>query len=999
MPHSFQLRPLEFPRVLERIQKAVYAPLADLAVEVFVTAEPVPYARRREGERRSLAVGEAWGKLFDCGWFHFTGVVPASAAGRKTVLLVDFNGEGLVVDGEGNPLQGLTTVHSTFEKDLGAPGKRIVPFRDPAPGGETVDLWVDAGNNDLFGVQQHGGALAEAAIAACLPEMRALAYDFEVLHGLMAVLPETSARARRIGAALYEASLLLRRYTDGEAAAARAVLAPELARRNGDAGLRVAAVGHAHMDLAWLWPVRETIRKGARTFATALHLMDRYPEYVFGASQPQLYQWVKDAYPALYARVKRRIAEGRWEVQGAMWVEPDTNIPGGEALVRQIFYGKQFFRDEFGVEVDSLWLPDVFGYTGALPQLLRKSGIPYFMTQKLSWNLVNKFPHQTFWWEGIDGSRVLAHMLPEETYNSPATPASLHKAEHNYRDSAVSGDCLLLFGIGDGGGGPGEDHLERLRRVADLQGLCPVAQEPTPAFFWRLAAHGDRYATWRGELYLERHQGTLTTQGRSKRANREAELLLREVELAAARACLAGRGYAYPQAALDRLWKEVLLYQFHDILPGSSITRVYDESLARYGAIQGELEALLREADAADVNDTDGGSPALRVANSLSWPRQEWVRAGAAWRRVRVEAMGRATLLEKAPGEAAGEALTAEPRLLENGRLRVEFAADGSLASIRDKEAGREVLAPGGQGNAFHLHDDDGDAWDFPIDFQKIPSARAVLVSSEAAVDGPEAVVRQVYEVGAGSRLEQEIVLVAGSPLLRFRTRVEWRESRRMLRVRFPVAVRAAEALCGIQFGAIARPLDDNTSWSAAVHEIAAHKWIDLSEPGYGVALLNDGKYGHRAKGGVLDLNLLRSPVSPDPAADQGRHEFSYALYPHRDDPHRAEVARRAYEFNVPLRILPCAAGREEVSPAWLRVGAPSVVVEAVKRGKDGAGTVVRLYEGSGARVRCRIDFGFPVGSAALLDLMEDQAEPLACSGNGVEVEFGPFEIHTVRVE
>jgi alpha-mannosidase len=348
---------------------------------------------------------------------------------------------------------------------------------------------------------------------------------------------------------------VLRGFTEHEAAIARALLAPALSMRSDHRSLTITAVGHAHLDLAWLWPIRETIRKCARTFATALNLMERYPDYIFGASQPQLYAWIKAHFLDLYNRVKRRIGEGRWEPQGAMWVEADINLPSGESLVRQILYGKRFFLEEFGRDPSCLWVPDTFGFSGSLPQILAKSGVSYFMTQKLSWNLVTRYPHHTFWWHGIDGSRVLAHMPPEDTYNSAAGPQSVLAAEQNFLDKAVSDRCLMLFGIGDGGGGPGEEHLERLRREVGLAGLCPVVQEPAGAFFQRIARDGERYASWVGELYLERHQGTYTTQARTKRSNRKIELALRELEFVAAVASQFAAA-PYPREELEQIWKE-----------------------------------------------------------------------------------------------------------------------------------------------------------------------------------------------------------------------------------------------------------------------------------------------------------------------------------------------------------------------------------------------------------------------------------------------------------
>lgn len=976
-------------RAISRLPKLVYHPLSELTVEAWITPEPVPFAERESGTHQTLKVGDKWGKLWDCAWFHFTGTVPSEAAGENVVLLLDINGEGLVVNAEGNPVQGLTGVRSGFDYSLGRPGKRVLPFKAPAKGGELVDVWVDAGNNDLFGGLPDGGALAEASVAVRRDDIQALCFDFEVLRELLEYLPRTKARAARVLSALYDAVLVLPQRgipSAEEVAAARAVLASELARRGGDPALTVSALGHAHIDLAWLWPIRETIRKGARTFATALRMMERYPDYVFGASQPQLYQWIKDQYPDLYAQIKARVAEGRWEVQGAMWVEPDANIPSGEALVRQILYGKRFFRDEFGINVTNLWMPDVFGYSGSLPQILRAAGLTTFMTQKLSWSEVNTFPHHTFHWEGIDGSRVLVHMPPEGTYNSSAAPRAIARAEENFLDKAVSDRVLVLFGIGDGGGGPGEEHLERLAREHDLQGLAPVVQEPSKVFFDRLQENSVKYPVWRGELYLEKHQGTLTTQGRNKRGNRKLEFALRELELSASRAWLTSKT-PYPQDALERIWKEMLLLQFHDILPGSSITRVYDESLPRYAALMAEVQELTAAADAAMLGV--GDTPI--VLNSLSWDRAEWLKAGDAWRLAQVPALGSALLPELANSIPT---VLASANLLENEALRVTFSENGDLISVYDKAAGREALRSGEIGNTLAVYEDFGDAWDFASDYAAAPPAHFALTSAEAYVDGPKAILKQTRTFGA-STLTQEISLTAGSRRLEFQTHVDWQEDNRMLRTAFPVAVNTDVARCEIQFGSIARPTTRNTTWEAAKYEVCGHKWVDMSETNYGVALLNDCKYGHSVQDGALALTLLRSPSGPDPVADRATHEFSYALLPHAGDSAAGNVVREAYALNVPLRV---STGASPV-PSLLSVNTENVIVDTVKKAEDDDALIVRLYEAHGTAAFVNVNFGFNPRAVSRVDLMEENPQPVTMQGATAILGFTPFEIITLRVE
>ena len=730
--------------------------------------------------------------------------------------------------------------------------------------------------------------------------------------------------------------------------------------------------------------------------------MDRYPDFIFGASQPQIYQWMKELYPALYRRIKNKVAEGRWEPQGGMWVEADTNVSGGEALVRQLLYGKRFFKDEFGWDVKNLWLPDVFGYTAALPQLLKKSGIDYFMTIKLSWNQFNTHPHHTFFWEGIDGSRVLTHLAPEGEYNSSAAPRAIAGIEKKFLDKGVSDRCLMPFGIGDGGGGPGAEHLERLMREKNLDGIAPVTQEYAQTFFERISRDTSQYETWRGELYLERHQGTYTTQAHTKRYNRKVELALRELEFWSSVAGL-NASFRHPARETEAIWKEFLLYQFHDILPGSSITRVYKEAEERYAKMLGQTETFTAKADTALQRkiDTSGMQKPCVVNNSLSWERQEWLRVGRKWANVRVPAMGYTTvdLAERAEPAPKGKA---ETNLLENDLLRVRFNREGLIQSIYDKENRREVMADGVVGNALTLYNDaDGDAWDIQIYYDKKKTSTFELDSTKARVDGPRAVLEQVRTYGK-SRLTQEIVLTAGSRRIDFVTRVDWRESNKMLRASFPVAVRTNEVTCNIQFGQIKRPTHRNTSWDMAKYEICAQKWIDMSQTDYGVALLNESKYGHRAHDNVLDIDLLRSPGWPDAKADRGRQEFTYSLYPHAGGFVESQVMRAGYELNVPLRAsaVKPSSGTLPSEHSFVQVDAENVLVETVKPAEDGDGLIVRLYETDGADAAAciRFAFGDEPKAVQLVDMMEEGGKNLKRNKKGVQLQFAPHEIHTLRV-
>lgn len=1000
----------------QNLGAATYPMIGRLEITAWRTREPVPFEQRFTGQELHLQVGDPWGELFDCAWFRFRGCVPEAAAGQEIALLLDVNGEMCVVDTAGVPQRGLTNVASTYDYSLGLPGKRVLPLLAQARGGENIEVWADAGCNDLFGRLQENGVIKEAFIAVCRADIRALYYDFEVLLDSLKVLSETSPRFQQILNALLEATWLVRGGLDADTVRqARQRLATELQKRGGDPVLRISAIGHAHIDLGWLWPLRETRRKGARTFATALANLERYPDYIFAGSQAQLFQWMKESYPEMYEKVRQRVFEKRIEPQGALWVESDTNLTGGESLVRQILYGRRFFLDEFGVDVKYVWLPDTFGYSAALPQILKRAGIEFFSTQKLSWSLVNQFPYHSFHWEGIDGSRIPVHMLPEETYNSAAAARSIGKIEANYRQKDISSRALMVYGIGDGGGGPGEEHLERLERLKNFAGLSPVQQEWTSSFFECWNQEAGRFPTWSGELYLERHQGTLTTQAQNKRYNRQIEGALREWEWLA---CLAGQlaGVEYPERRLEMTWKEVLLYQFHDILPGSSIKRVYDETTPRYQALLEDVEAGIASCLQAIAGRLSGAGmeKPLAVFNSLGWERSAWLPLPGGWQQVLVPPMGYTVVDAGAPGEIP--AVFASPERLENDRLAVRFDPHGAISSVFDKLAGREVIAAGESANRLAVYRDMGDAWDFALDYAETAPRFMELTAVAAGVDGPRAILTQEYRLGH-SILRQTISLEWGSARLEFSTQATWRETNAMLRVAFPVAIQANEAAYEIQFGHIYRPTHRNTTWDTARSETAGQKWAGLARRDYGAALLNDSKYAYQIKGHVIDLNLIRSVPYPGPSAvqeqapaagepnhaytDQTEHFFRYALYPHRGDAVEGGVIQAAYEFNLPLRTVELggsSAGLPQ-QQAFLQTDAETVVVETIKRAEETGGWIVRLYEAGGGNARATVQCAFPVAGAVETNLVEEPLRELAVEGNRIELAFRPFEIKTLLVK
>ena len=993
--------------LLTRLSREQYAPVAPLRIERWLTREPVPFAERKTGERAVVEVGQAWaGHVFDCAWMRFSAELPAGAARDGLVARIDVNGELCVVDVDGVPVRGLTCVKSTFDERLGGPGKTVCRLPAGAVRGGRVELWADAALNDLFSNVPDGGVVALAELCTVREEVRALYYDLETLFDYRGTLAAGDDLPARLDTDLLGVARLLERVDDTTVALARDCLRHWFLSAD-KPGLLVHAIGHGHLDLAWLWPIRETIRKGVRTLASVIYNLERHPEYRFGCSQPQLFAWIKKHQPALYSKIKDAVRSGGVELQGTFWVEPDCSMPSGESFVRQVLHGARFFRDEFGVTPDYCWQPDVFGYHGQLPQILRKSGHRYFMTQKLSWNVVNRFPHHSFHWEDIDGTSVLTHMLAEETYNGPAAARSLRKIADDYAEREVSNHALMVYGIGDGGGGPDAEHLERLRRAPGLPGLPAVRMGTVSEFFRALEAESDAFPVWRGELYLERHQGTLTTQALVKRNNRRCEIALRELEWVACLAAEAGVA-PYPAEALDRCWKEVLLYQFHDILPGSSIKRVYDECNPRYAAILDEVRALTRERQVALA---DG----LAVFNSSTWPRAEWVCHEGVWYRAEVPALGVAA---PRPADAVGHvAPRAAEDALENENLRVRFNDAGFIESIFDKRAGREVLAAGAAGNELVVIADTGDAWDFETDhankdvwpYLRRAVERPALRSREARVDGPVAELSLVFNYGA-SEIRQTIRLAAGSEQIEFDTRVDWRDPATMLRVRFPLSVKADEARFEIPFGHIRRSTLEDTSVRRAQIEVAALQWVDLSDATGGAALYNDCKHGFRVKGNVLDMALIRSVPHPgnaligkddvsDAAAgekvygDLGAHAFRYALRPHDADVDAGALTAEARAFNTPLTVV-AGTGTGRL-PALPRIEGAAIELAAVKPAEDGRGWVWRLVNVTDREVEA----GFVAdGAWSECDLVEASAVPLESGEGGRHaLRFGPFEIKTVR--
>ncbi|HXN59566.1 MAG TPA: glycoside hydrolase family 38 C-terminal domain-containing protein [Acidimicrobiales bacterium] len=978
------------------VRPAIYGRRAPLEVAAHhLHGEPVPAIEAVGRPFTPFEVGSPWGGMWDTTWFRFRGSIPDSWAGAEVVALihlggdqmVGFTAEGQIWDTGLRPVQGLHHRHREF-----------VLTRE-ALGVEPVEFFVEAAANPIppwlladwpLLLPDYQGAplyiLETAELAIADRSVEGLFLDMRVLIEMAALDPD---RSEEIIPVLDKArSIIDPENVSDSGVPARDVLAPLLDRPTSSANA-VVAVGHAHIDCAWLWPLRETRRKCARTFSNQLRVLERYPEHHFVCSQAVQYQWMKDGYPQLYEQIGEQVRSGRWEPVGGMWVEPDTNVPSGESLVRQLVYGKRFFAEEFGVETHELWIPDVFGYSAALPQIAREAGVTSFITQKMSWNDTNAFPHTSFWWEGHDGSRLLAHFPPANTYNGDFSIGEVAAGQD--RGLGPNGTALNLypFGYGDGGGGPNHIMVERFHRMTDVDGLPRVEIGTVAGFLDRLRQEADDFPVWVGELYLETHRATLTTHADVKLANRRAEEALRAAELWSVAASLDRR------PDLDRAWKLLLLHQFHDILPGSSIHWVYEDTARELAEVLAIAGSVSTEAQTVVA----GGDEALGVVafNASSTDRTEVAALpDGSLALVSAPACGWSTVL---PDRSLGgrDQVTIGEDWLDNGLLRVEWDGDGLLTSVRDLVAGRQVLAHDERGNLFQLHDDHPrafDAWDVDRSYLDQVTDLLTVDSIEVLERHPlRGAVRFIRSFGA-STITQTMRLAAGSRRLEFHTDVEWHERHRFLKVAFPVSIRSTRATYEIQHGHLERPTVVNTSWDEARFEVCGHRWADLSEPGYGVALLNESKYGYDIVGHTMRLSLLRAPGFPDPEADQGFHHFAYALVPHHGDLRESGVIAEAEHFNLPLSLI---AGQGEGSV--VSVDRPGVSVEAVKWADRSDAVVVRLCEVWGSRGPVRVRLHRPFVSVTRTDLLERAVSSLANHDGTVELELRPFELVTLAFD
>lgn len=945
------------------LHAACYTKVMDLEATFAYSDEPVAFEDISKLNFQSIKIGDVWAKKnFACAWFHLTGKIDKNL--DRSDLFLDFSddGEGLLVDKTGHSVKGFTAGSPVFETRDGMSEKRYYPVDEIVADEEgNIDVYIDAASNNLVGEFFGESKLNAAGIVRANNEMLELYFDFDVLFDYCLGTPFTNETKIKVLYGLRKVMNMIVYNAPDIYSRSKAIM-NELFALAGCENIKVTAVGHAHVDLAWLWPIRETKRKAKRTFANAIYLLKRYPKFHFVVPQPQQLAWMKELDPKLYEEIKQFAKEGRLEPVGGGWVENDTNVPCEEALVRQELYGQKFWKEEFGHYVKLRWLPDTFGYSAGMPQILKLSQQDYFMTIKISWSNRTLFPYHTFNWAGIDGTSVIVHMPPEGTYNSYACPRSVIHAKNQLREADQKDDFLMVYGIGDGGGGPSVKMVERLNRMENIAYIPKVKQAPAHGYFDSLK--GRDIPTYNGEMYLEKHRATYTSQSNNKNFNRDCESKLIAYE--ALLACLGEKG---DKAVIDEVWKEVLLYQFHDILPGSSIQRVYDETDVAYAAIQKKMEALANEKGVSFV--ADQGKQLINMSNGSV---------------AKIEKSGDGYLYYKGNGSTISPVVYDKPTLsksierVETDHYVVTFDTDGSFKSIVLKANGKVAAT---NANKLRVFIDKGDSWDFEDDYRDQPELFMTLVDANVRNFGDLVEVVQKYEY-KNSKLTQTIVMHKNEPTIQIHHDVNLVDDGRMIRSETLPAIWSDVVNSDIQFGYLGRPTTDDTEHNAAQFEMCCQKWFDVSDDQQGLAILNNTKNGFMAKQGILSINLVRSTVYP--SIERDHVSYSYAFYPHMGGFDPIDVDDRAKEFNA-------RALYGDLTLQMPSVDNAQIEITAFKPAYDGDGFVLRMFERSGKA--CETALTLPDGYRldCEVDLLEEKMGEASA-----KLAFKPFQIRSFKI-
>lgn len=950
-------------------------------------------------------------------WFHFTIDLPENMQGKPTELAVctEFNRFGVTTNPQfllyvdGKIRQGMDTRHNEYL----------------LPKGKHFDVYIYGYTGPSIPSCQFNAEIRNVNLC-----VRDFYYDVATVFDTLGIIDENSQEYAEMLTLIDRALSVLDLFDiDSPEYFASVEKAAALFRKEfyGDYCQKqratVSCIGHTHIDCAWLWTLRQTREKAQRSFATVLELMRRFPEYKFTSSQPLLYKFVKEEAPELYKEIKARIAEGRWECEGGMWVEADCNIPTGESFVRQFIYGKRFFREEFGKDNRVLWLPDVFGYSAALPQILKGCGIDWFVTSKISWNDTNKMPYDTFIWQGIDGTPVKAYFLTSQNrqkgqapsrqvnYNGTTEPRMIAGTYDRYQQKNLSDEVMITYGFGDGGGGPTAEQIETAKRLSHgVPGIPNTRFEHVSPFLSRLEEklEGKEIPKWAGELYLEYHRGTYTSIAKNKKNNRKSEFLYMNAEYLAETAKHLF-GEKTPKALLREGWETLLTNQFHDIIPGSSIGPVYDQSDIDYAKIMyagRNMVADTKEKIASKINAERG----FVIFNPNSFKADALVVAGGKTGYVKgIHAKGYATAdnfkftnnikldVTFTTGTKIGGGIVETPLLL------AKFDENWVLTSLYDKKAEREVLREGGAGNELRVYadyPDNYDNWEWQeyslADYRKLTAVSDVEFLEDGARKGVK-IIRSFMK----STVTQTMWFCDETPTIDFETNIDWHEHHKMLKAAFDVDVNADKATYEIQFGAVERPTHKNTSWDRAMFEVCAHKYADLSDGGYGVSLLNDCKYGHDIHDGTMMLSLLKSGTMPYPEADQGEHRFTYTLYVHEGSLRESDTVKLAYLLNNPLTAVKASGKHSEIPESYslVSVDKDNVICETVKEAEEGKETVLRFYESANKRTSAEITLGFKAKKCFVCDLLENEKEEIEIKDGKVKVNLRGYEILTLKVK
>ncbi|XP_064614713.1 alpha-mannosidase 2C1-like [Liolophura sinensis] len=998
----------------------------------------ITYDEALKGVYKPAKVGESFGPAWSTHWFRVQIEIPAKWEGKEVHLLWNSHSEALVWQ-KSKAVAGLSgdkdRISFTLTKHLKAKER-------------SHELYIEMACNTLFGAgdsligppdpKKHF-TLSQAEIAVRDNQAFQLYLDFEIIIGMAKHLGENNERGNE---AMLTANRMVNQVVanGGSYENALKISKAFLTQKNGESQHVVYAVGHCHIDTAWLWPYAETIRKCARSWSTTLTLMKEYPDFIFACSQAQQYEWVKEHYPGLYTEISKMVKTGRFLPVGGCWVEMDGNMPSGEAFVRQFLYGQRYFQQEFNFRCKEFWLPDTFGYSGQLPQIMKLFGLDRFLTQKISWNLINKFPHNTFWWEGIDGSRVLTHFPPGDCYTMKAQVEEILKTRDNHGDKGRSAKTMFLFGHGDGGQGPSEEMLERLIKMKDVDGTPKVKLGSPDEYFSAVEASDlQNLCTWTGELYLEMHNGTYTSQAQTKYYNRKCEFWLHDVETMASIAVILAvqKSYEYPSAELLRLWKLLLLNQFHDVLPGSSIAEVYEDAVRYYKDIEESSHNLMSEAIAALSKSK--GEEARVVFNTQGWERREVITlpsgemptspAKKKARRetpnvVQTDCNGNTIVLVSAPScglapvqpctpvNPASASKQAGGFCLKNGLVEALINKSGHITELYVRGSKRNALSADHPGNVFVIYDDVPlfwDAWDVMHYHLETRKAVDKLVKPATVVEsGPLRAALQVsWKISDKSSIKQTISLDADCPFVKFETQVEWHESHKFLKVEFPTSVKCDNATYDIQFGHLQRPTHNNTSWDMAKFEVCSHKWADLSEYDFGVSILNDSKYGFSTARNVMRLSLLKAPKAPDADADMGTQRFTYAVMPHTGSFQSAGVIQQSYNLNCPLTQGLIHSGDSVLTHpgAFFKIDTQQVVLDTIKRAEDNEkALVLRMFEAFGGTTTATLHTNLPVKEVTRCDgyeeaMTDEENDILQVSGNTATITFSPFQIISLMLK